>query len=102
MKMWSNELNSKAGSVKISQKGKMVMAKFSQTQTYLKPLLRKLRSKTLPEDISDSLTEIVKHILDRNYIQVRYEYIHSVLTQELAFYVMLQLPLFTWQSPICS
>lgn len=81
--MWSSELNSKAGSVKISQKGKMVMAKYTQTQTYLKPLLRKLKSKTLPEDISDSLTEIVKHILDRNYIQVRYTIIPIVMTQKL-------------------
>lgn len=70
MKMWNNELNNKAGSEKTTQKGKTAMAKYSQTQAYLKPLLRKLKSKTLPEDISDSLTEIVKYILDRNYIRV--------------------------------
>ncbi|XP_046671778.1 pre-mRNA-splicing factor 18 [Homalodisca vitripennis] len=79
MKMWSNELNSKAGSEKISQKGKLAMAKYTQTQAYLKPLLRKLKSKTLPEDISDSLTEIVKHILDRNYIKANEAYLQMAI-----------------------
>lgn len=51
-------------------RGKFAHATYSQTQQYLKPLLRKLKNKTLPEDISDSLTEITKHILDRNYIAV--------------------------------
>lgn len=48
----------------------MASATYAQTREYLKPLLRKLRNKSLPEDITDSLTEIVKHLLDRNYIYV--------------------------------
>lgn len=68
--MWGNELSSRSGSEKMATRGKMALAKYTQTQIYLKPLLRKLRSKTLPEDISDSLTEITRHLLDRNYIMV--------------------------------
>lgn len=53
-------------------RGKVAGATYAQTQVYLKPLLRKLRSHTLPEDISDSLTEIVEHLLNRNYLKVSY------------------------------
>lgn len=48
----------------------MTRATFTQTQVYLKPLLRKLKNKSLSEDISDSLGEITKHLLNRNYIMV--------------------------------
>lgn len=67
--MWSNEHNSLSGGEKRT-KGKLAMATYTQTTIYLKPLFRKLKSKKLPEDILDSLTTIVKHLLDRNYIMV--------------------------------
>lgn len=67
---WGEDLNSRTGAEKMGTRGKFAHATYSQTQQYLKPLLRKLKNKTLPEDISDSLTEITKHILDRNYIAV--------------------------------
>lgn len=70
---WGEELNSRSGAEKMGTRGKFALATYTQTQQYLKPLLRKLKSKTLPEDISDSLTEITKHILDRNYIAVSFQ-----------------------------
>ena len=48
----------------------MTRATYTQTQVYLKPLMRKLKKKNLPEDICDSLMEITKHLLERNYIMV--------------------------------
>lgn len=71
MKIWGDQLNSRAGAEKMGAKGKMDSAIYAQTKEYLKPLLRKLKNKSLPEDITDSLTEIVKHLLERNYILVR-------------------------------
>lgn len=68
--MWNNQLNSLSPAEKTGTKGKLAMATYNQTQIYLKPLFRKLKSKKLPEDILDSLTTIVKHLLDRNYIMV--------------------------------
>ena len=68
--MWNNQLNSLSGTEKTGTKGKLAMATYNQTQVYLKPLFRKLKSKKLPEDILDSLTTIVKHLLERNYIMV--------------------------------
>lgn len=70
VKVWGNQLNSRSGAEKLSTKGKMDSAIYAQTREYLKPLLRKLQNKSLPEDITDSLTEIVKHLLERNYILV--------------------------------
>lgn len=79
LKMWGSELSSRSGSEKMATRGKMALAKYTQTQIYLKPLLRKLRSKTLPEDISDSLTEITRHLLDRNYIMASHAYLQMAI-----------------------
>jgi pre-mRNA-splicing factor 18 len=70
LKMWGNQLNSRPPVEKMGVRGKLACATYTQTQVYLKPLLRKLKTKTLPEDISDSLTEITRYMLDRDYIQV--------------------------------
>lgn len=69
--MWGNQLNNRTAREKQTTKGKLASATFTQTQNYLKPLLRKLKTNSLPEDISDSLTEIVAFLLDRNYIKVK-------------------------------
>lgn len=68
--MWGNQLNNRSPAEKMGVRGKLACATYTQTQVYLKPLLRKLKTKTLPEDISDSLTEITRYMLDRDYIQV--------------------------------
>lgn len=69
--MWNNQLNSLSAAEKTGTKGKFASATYTQTQIYLKPLFRKLKNKKLPEDILDSLTIIVKHLLERNYILVK-------------------------------
>ncbi|KAL1464146.1 hypothetical protein WDU94_003819 [Cyamophila willieti] len=76
---WGTELNTRSGAEKMGTRGKFALATYTQTQQYLKPLLRKLKSKTLPEDISDSLTEITKHILDRNYIAASDSYLEMAI-----------------------
>ncbi|KAJ8894615.1 hypothetical protein PR048_007279 [Dryococelus australis] len=69
--MWGNRLNSRVGTEKMAVRGKLACATYTQTQVYLKPLLRKLKTKSLPEDILDSLTEITSFMLERDYIRVR-------------------------------
>ena len=49
----------------------MALATYKQTQQYLKPLFRQLKTAKLPEDIRESLVEIAQFMLDRNYIKVR-------------------------------
>ncbi|KAI5644524.1 prp18 domain-containing protein [Phthorimaea operculella] len=68
LKMWGAQLNSATAAEKQTVKHKMARATYTQTQVYLKPLTRKLKKRTLPEDICDSLMEITKHLLERNYI----------------------------------
>lgn len=70
LRLWGEELNKRSDAEKMGTRGKMALATYTQTQQYLKPLLSKLKTKTLPEDILDSLTEIVRHLLDRDYIMV--------------------------------
>nr|CAD7590653.1 unnamed protein product [Timema genevievae] len=68
--MWGNRLNSRTAAEKTAVRGKLACATYTQTQVYLKPLLRKLKTKSLPEDILDSLTEITRFMMDRDYIKV--------------------------------
>ncbi|XP_014601831.1 PREDICTED: pre-mRNA-splicing factor 18 isoform X2 [Polistes canadensis] len=79
VQVWGNQLNSRTSEEKMSTQGKMVSATYAQTREYLKPLLRKLKNKSLPEDITDSLTEIMKHLLERNYILASDAYLQMAI-----------------------
>lgn len=68
LKNWNDQLNSVASEDKMRTKTKIAKATFAQTRVYLKPLLKKLKNDKIPDDIFDSLTEIIKHILKRDYI----------------------------------
>lgn len=79
LKMWNEQLKNRTSEEKSGTKGKLQGATFTQTQEYLKPLLRKLKNFTLPEDISDSLTEIVIHLLNRNYLKASDAYLQMAI-----------------------
>ncbi|XP_017769111.1 PREDICTED: pre-mRNA-splicing factor 18 [Nicrophorus vespilloides] len=79
LKMWQDQLQTRSAQEKRGTKGKLAGATCTQTQVYLKPLLRKLRTHTLPEDISDSLTEIVQHLLNRNYLKASDAYLQMAI-----------------------
>lgn len=79
IKLWGDKLNNRSPQEKSSTRGKMAGATFTQTQVYLKPLLRKLRTASLPEDISDSLTDIVRRLLDRHYLQASDAYLQMAI-----------------------
>nr|XP_034828830.1 DNA helicase MCM9 [Maniola hyperantus] len=79
LKLWGQQLNSGTATEKTAIKHKMTRATYTQTQVYLKPLMRKLKKKTLPEDICDSLMEITKHLLERNYIMASDAYLQMAI-----------------------
>ena len=79
LRLWGEQLNNVPAAERRTTKVKIASATYTQTQSYLKPLLRKLRSRTLPEDISDSLTEITKHLLDRNYLKASDAYLQMAI-----------------------
>jgi len=79
MSMWGQELNSRTDHVKMSVKGKMEAATYAQTRGYMKPLLRMLKKNALTEDIRDSLTQIVKYTLQRDYILANDKYLEMAI-----------------------
>ncbi|XP_022123382.1 pre-mRNA-splicing factor 18 [Pieris rapae] len=79
LNLWGQQLTSATAAEKTSTKHKMTRATYTQTQVYLKPLMRKLKKKNLPEDICDSLTEITKHLLERNYIMASDAYLQMAI-----------------------
>ncbi|XP_072950044.1 uncharacterized protein Prp18 [Epargyreus clarus] len=79
LKLWGQQLNSATAAEKTAAKHKMARATYTQTQVYLKPLMRKLKKKNLPEDICDSLMEITKHLLERNYIMASDAYLQMAI-----------------------
>ncbi|CAH3984310.1 pre-mRNA-splicing factor 18 [Pieris brassicae] len=79
LNLWGQQLTSATAAEKTSTKHKMTRATYTQTQVYLKPLMRKLKKKNLPEDICDSLMEITKHLLERNYIMASDAYLQMAI-----------------------
>lgn len=79
LQMWGHQLNSRTEPDKESVRGKLDSATYAQTQAYLKPLIRKLKTKSLQEDILDSLVEIVRHMLDREYVKASDSYLQMAI-----------------------
>jgi len=79
MTMWGHELNSRHEMEKIEVKGRMEAATFKQTMGYMKPLLRMIRKGTLSDDIRDSLTLMVKFIMQRDYILANEKYMEMAI-----------------------
>lgn len=77
LKLWNAQVNSQ----KQIHTTNVMLAKviYKQTNTYMKPLLRKLKARSIPDDILDSLTEIIKHLLSRNYIKASDAYLQMAI-----------------------
>ena len=79
MTMWGKELNSRHEMEKMTVKGRMDAALFKQTMGYLKPLLKMLRKSNLTEDIRDSLSNMVRNIMQRDYIRANERYMEMAI-----------------------
>lgn len=77
--VWAKDLNSREEHVKRSVQGKLASATHSQTESYLKPLFRKLRKKSLPADIKESITDIIKFMLEREYVKANDAYLQMAI-----------------------
>lgn len=76
LKLWNAQVNSQKDH---TTNVKIARATYNQTKVYMKPLLRKLKTRSIPEDILDSLTEIIKHLLSRNYIKASDAYLQMAI-----------------------
>lgn len=79
LKLWADQISSYSKQEKMSTKVKMTRVIYTQTKEYVKPLFRKLKHHTLPEDILESLRDICKHLLNRNYIHASDAYLEMAI-----------------------
>ncbi|XP_074124684.1 pre-mRNA-splicing factor 18 isoform X2 [Sminthopsis crassicaudata] len=77
--VWAKELNAREDYVKRSVQGKLNSATQKQTESYLRPLFRKLRKRTLPADIKESITDIIKFMLQREYVKANDAYLQMAI-----------------------
>uniref|UniRef100_A0A8C5MME3 Pre-mRNA-splicing factor 18 n=1 Tax=Leptobrachium leishanense TaxID=445787 RepID=A0A8C5MME3_9ANUR len=77
--VWAKDLNARDDDVKCSVHGKLASATHNQTESYLKPLFRKLKKKTLPADIKESITDIIKFMLQREYVKANDAYLQMAI-----------------------
>ncbi|KAK7084901.1 Pre-mRNA-splicing factor 18 [Halocaridina rubra] len=79
LQLWGGKHNARPEAEKMSVRGKMDSATYTQTQAYLKPLIKYLKKRTLPDDIMECLIEIVQHCLDRDYVKANDAYLQMAI-----------------------
>ncbi|KAI9482442.1 Prp18 domain-containing protein, partial [Coemansia mojavensis] len=72
---WDDFLNMRPDEERLSVDGKMAMATQRQSAEYLKPLFRGLKARTLQADIVARITEIARHMIDREYMKANDAYL---------------------------
>ncbi|NWW83040.1 PRP18 factor, partial [Climacteris rufus] len=77
--VWAKELNAREDYVKQGVQGKLNSATQKQTESYLRPLFRKLHKRTLPADIKESITDIIKFMLRREYVKANDAYLQMAI-----------------------
>ncbi|ETE69749.1 Pre-mRNA-splicing factor 18 [Ophiophagus hannah] len=77
--VWAKELNAREDYLKRGVQGKLNSATQKQTESYLRPLFRKLRKRTLPADIKESITDIIKFMLQREYVKANDAYLQMAI-----------------------
>jgi pre-mRNA-splicing factor 18 len=63
----------------VSTQGKISSATYTQTQSYLRPLLKQLKSNKVAEDILKHLIIITKFLLERNYVKANDAYLQMAI-----------------------
>ena len=74
LKLWSDDLNSRDEKERRTMKAKLDRATYNQTVTYLKPLLRKFKKRTIPEDIYEELKTIAMNLMMGEYVRANDAY----------------------------
>ncbi|KAH9384305.1 hypothetical protein HPB48_026298 [Haemaphysalis longicornis] len=69
LQLWGERLNARPEGEKTSMRGKLASATYGQTQSYLRPLFKRLRKGSIPEDILEHLVRIVKNMLLKEYVR---------------------------------
>ncbi|KAJ1759006.1 hypothetical protein LPJ77_001998 [Coemansia sp. RSA 2523] len=72
---WDDFLDMRSSDEQRSADGKMAAATQRQSAEYLRPLFRSLKSRTLQADVLQRITEIARHMLDREYMHANDAYL---------------------------
>ncbi|XP_014671447.1 PREDICTED: pre-mRNA-splicing factor 18-like isoform X2 [Priapulus caudatus] len=79
LKVWGEAINNQPEEVKRSMKVKLERTLYHQTVSYLKPLFRKLKTRSIPTDLMESLVLIIKFLLAREYVQASDAYLQMAI-----------------------
>ncbi|XP_023238691.1 pre-mRNA-splicing factor 18-like isoform X2 [Centruroides sculpturatus] len=79
LQLWGQKLNARTESEKMCMKGKLASATYTQTQSYIGPLFKRLKNKTIHEDILEHLVHIAKYMLDRDYVKANDTYLQMAI-----------------------
>ncbi|KAL1481729.1 hypothetical protein MTO96_034259 [Rhipicephalus appendiculatus] len=79
LQMWGERLNARPEPEKMSMRGKLASATYGQTQSYLRPLFKRLRKGSIPEDILEHLVRIVKNMLLKEYVKANDAYLQMAI-----------------------
>ncbi|KAJ7379331.1 Pre-mRNA-splicing factor 18 [Desmophyllum pertusum] len=77
--LWAKDYKTRSDDSKRSLESKLSGATQSQTESYLKPLLRKLKHKKTPRDILSFLTSIIMSLLEREYVKANDSYLQMAI-----------------------
>jgi len=72
--LWAEDLNSKDEKERRTMKAKLETATYNQTITYMKPLFRKLKKRSIPDDIFDELKTIAMNLMRGEYVRANDAY----------------------------
>ncbi|KAJ7414802.1 5'-nucleotidase domain-containing protein 3 [Willisornis vidua] len=73
--VWAKVLNAREDYVKRGVQGKLNSATQKQTESYWRLLFSKLWKRTLPADIKESITDIIKYMLQVEYVKANNAYL---------------------------
>ena len=79
LELWGTKLNKRSEEEKTSMKGKIASATYTQTQSYLRPLFKQLKSAKIGADILRHLVSIVRLLLEREYIKANDCYLQMAI-----------------------
>ncbi|KAI6660248.1 Pre-mRNA-splicing factor 18 isoform X2 [Oopsacas minuta] len=76
---WGFDLNDRSSDVKDSYEGKNKSAIYNQTISYMQPLLRSLKKKSISSDILTALKPILISLMQQEYIQANDAYLDMAI-----------------------
>lgn len=79
LQLWGQKLNARSETEKMCMKGKLASATYTQTQSYIGPLFKRLKNKTIHEDILEHLVHIVRYMLDKDYVKANDTYLQMAI-----------------------